>query len=74
MVTDFSAGEWLRYTVSATGGHYDVNLVGSGPTQVSVNGDPVNGKAVTLLPGTNTLVVKSMGASSLRAIKLTPAK
>jgi endoglucanase len=75
-VTDFAAGEWLRYTVSAAAGRYAVSVVGTGPMEVSVNGGaPLkSGAVVSMLSGTNTLVVKSTGAASVSAIKLTPAK
>jgi endoglucanase len=75
-VTDFAAGEWLRYTVSAAAGRYAVSVVGTGPMEVSVNGGaPLKSSAVvSMLSGTNTLVVKSTGAASVSAIKLTPAK
>ncbi|WP_454716410.1 cellulase family glycosylhydrolase [Caulobacter segnis] len=75
-VTDFAAGEWLRYTVSATAGRYAVSVVGEGPMEVAVNGGAAvkSGAVVSLLPGTNTLVVKSTGASSVSTIKLLPAK
>ena len=75
-VTDFSAGEWLRYTVSATAGRYAVSVVGTGPMEVAVNSGTAvkSGAVVNLLPGTNTLVVKSTGASTMSAIKLTPTR
>ncbi|MBO9546923.1 cellulase family glycosylhydrolase [Caulobacter sp.] len=75
-VTDFTAGEWLRYTVSATAGRYAVSLVGEGPMEVAVNGGAAvkSGAIVSLMAGTNTLVVESTGAATVSAIKLTPAK
>ncbi len=75
-VTDFVAGEWMRYTVSATAGRYAVSVVGTGPMEVSVNGAaPVKtGAVVALLPGTNTLVLRSAGAATVSAIKLSPTK
>lgn len=75
-VTDFVAGEWLRYTVSATAGRYAVSVVGEGPMTVAINGGPAvnSGAVVTLQAGTNTLVLKSTGAASVTAIRLTPAK
>lgn len=75
-VTDFVAGEWLRYTISATAGRYVVSLVGDRPMEVAVNGGPVvkSGATVSLLPGTNTLVLRSTGAASFSAVKLIPIK
>lgn len=75
-VVDFKAGEWLRYTVSATAGRYGVDLVGSGPMEIVVNGGSAvaSGAVVDLLPGANTLVVKSTGAAEVSTIRLTPAK
>jgi hypothetical protein len=76
VVTDFSAGEWLRYTISAAGGRYAVNVVGTGPMEFAVNGGPAakSGAVVTLLAGTNTLVLRSTGDATATAIRLTPAK
>ncbi len=75
-VVDFKAGEWLRYTVTATAGRYGVNVVGSGLTEVIVNGGSAvkSGAVVELLPGTNTLVLKSTGAAEVSTIRLTPAR
>jgi endoglucanase len=75
-VTDFVAGEWLRYTIGAQAGRYVVNLVGTGPMEVTVNGGVAvkSGEAVTLLTGSNSLVLKSTGAAEVSAIKLTPSR
>lgn len=75
-VTDFSAGEWMRYTISAQPGRYAVNVVGTGPMEVAVNGGPAtkSGATVSLLPGTNTLILRSLGAATASAIKLTPVR
>jgi hypothetical protein len=75
-VTDFVAGEWLRYTIGAQGGRYVVNLVGTGPMEVAVNGGVAvkSGKVVTLLMGSNRLVLKSTGAAEVSAIRLTPSR
>lgn len=75
-VTDFTAGEWLRYTISAQPGRYAVSVVGAGPMEVAVNGGPAvkSGEVVSLLLGTNTLVLKSTGEASVSAIRLTPAR
>ncbi|NQE64206.1 cellulase family glycosylhydrolase [Caulobacter sp. RHG1] len=75
-VVDFKAGEWLRYTISATAGRYAVNIVGTGPMGIVVNGDSEvkSGAVVKLLTGTNTLVLRSTGAADVSTIRLTPAK
>jgi endoglucanase len=75
-VVDFNPGEWLRYTVTATAGRYAVSVAGTGPMEITVNGGAAvkSGAVVSLLPGTNTLVLKSTGAAEVSAIRLTPAK
>ena len=74
-ITDFTAGEWLRYTVNAErAGTYAVKIVGQGPMTVSANGGAgvTSGGTVRLLAGTNVLVLRSDGAAEATSLTLNP--
>lgn len=80
-VSALDAGEWLRFTVTSPGGAYRLRVsdAGGAPADVSVvlNGAAVAGgpagPTVTLLPGRNTLVLRSgRDGVSLRALEFQP--
>ncbi|GJG85239.1 hypothetical protein tb265_04200 [Gemmatimonadetes bacterium T265] len=79
-VRSLGAGEWLRYTVTSPGGAYWLRVrdAAGAPAGVAVavngaavpNGPAGGAVAVTLLPGRNTLVLRSeRDGTSLRAIE-----
>jgi endoglucanase len=70
-VTDFSAGEWLRYTISAAAGRYAVSVVGTGPMEVSVNSGAAmkSGAIVTHAVGDQYASGEIDGRGMLSAIK-----
>ncbi len=83
-VRSLGAGEWLRYTVTSSGGAYRLGVrdAAGAPAGVAVvlNGVAVPnasagraGATVTLLPGRNTLVLRSeRSGTSLRALEFAP--
>ncbi len=74
-VTDFTAGEWLRYTVTAErAGAYAVRIDGQGAMTLTANSGAAvrSGGTVHLLAGTNVLVLRSDGAAAVTSIKLKP--
>jgi endoglucanase len=74
-VTDFTAGEWLRYTVTADrAGVYAVTIAGQGPMTVSANGGAAvrSGGTAALQGGTNSLILRSEGAAVVTSITLKP--
>lgn len=82
-VTDFTGGEWLRYTVAAAAaGPRTVTLAGTGDADLTltVNGRevaaPLNAPVtVPLLAGRNDLVVAvTDGTAELHAITIAPAR